>query len=169
VTLTDIYCMMDHRNPGEGPLKPTHWTVQIMPDGGGNVRSTRITRRFVRGMTAVAAFLLLVLAGGLAVFGSYSAREAELARLRLENRHLTQNLAEVETELAMVGAAIDELSDQDQRFRLLAGLPHIDPDVLEAGVGGPLLGDPTREEFLDASPELAGRTIAASYDVDRLL
>ena len=161
--------MMDHRLPGEGPLKPTHWTVQIMPDGGGRIRTKRITRRLVRGLTAAAALIALLLAGGLAVFGSNSVREAELARLRLENRHLTSNLSEVEAELAMIGAAIDELSDQDQRFRLLAGLPHIDPDVLEAGVGGPLLGDPAREEFLDTSPDLAGRTLAASYDVDRLL
>ena len=161
--------MTDHRNPGEGPLKPTHWTVQIMPDGGGRIRTKRITRRLVRGLTAAAALIALLLAGGLAVFGSNSVREAELARLRLENRHLTSNLSEVETELAMIGAAIDELSDQDQRFRLLAGLPHIDPDVLEAGVGGPMLGDPAREEFLDASPDLASRTLAASYDVDRLL
>ncbi len=161
--------MKDQRIPGEGALKPTHWTVQIMPDGGGSIRSLRVTRRWVRGLTAVAAIVVLVLAGGMVVFGANTAREAELARLRLENRHLTRNLSEVEAELAMVGAAIDELSDQDQRFRLLAGLPHIDPDVLEAGVGGPLLGDPAREEFLDASPSLAGRTLAASYDVDRLL
>ncbi|MBK5096364.1 MAG: M23 family metallopeptidase [Gemmatimonadetes bacterium] len=161
--------MADHRFPGEGPLKATHWTVQIMPDGGGRIRTKRITRRLVRGLTAVAALIVLLLAGGLVVLGSNSVREAELARLRLENRHLTSNLTEVEAELAMIGATIDELSDQDQRFRLLAGLPHIDPDVLEAGVGGPMLGDPAREEFLDASPGLAGRTLAASYDVDRLL
>ncbi len=140
-----------------------------MPDGGGSIRTKRISRRLVRGLTAAAALIVLVLAGGLAVFGSNVAREAELARLRLENRHLTTNLTEVESELAMIGAAIDELSDQDQRFRLLAGMPHIDPDVLEAGVGGPMLGDPAREEFLTAAPELAGRTLAASYDVDRLL
>ncbi len=161
--------MTDHRIPGEGDLKPRHWTVQIMPDGGGSIRTKRISRRLVRGLVAVAALVVLFLVGGLAVLGSNLAREAELARLRLENRHLTTNLTEVETELAMIGAAIDQLSDQDQRFRLLAGMPHIDPDVLEAGVGGPMLGDPAREEFLDSSPELAGRTLAASYDVDRLL
>ncbi|MGW8282560.1 MAG: M23 family metallopeptidase [Gemmatimonadota bacterium] len=161
--------MTDHRIPGEGDLKPRHWTVQIMPDGGGSIRTKRISRRLVRGLAAVAALIVLLLVGGMAILGSNLAREAELARLRLENRHLTTNLTEVETELAMIGAAIDKLSDQDQRFRLLAGMPHIDPDVLEAGVGGPMLGDPEREEFLDSAPELAGRTLAASYDVDRLL
>lgn len=161
--------MTDHRIPGEGDLKPRHWTVQIMPDGGGSIRTKRISRRLVRGLAAAAALIVLSLVGGLAVLGSNLAREAELARLRLENHHLTTNLAEVETELAMIGTAIDQLSDQDQRFRLLAGMPHIDPDVLEAGVGGPLLGDPAREEFLETAPELAGRTLAVSYDVDRLL
>jgi murein DD-endopeptidase MepM/ murein hydrolase activator NlpD len=140
-----------------------------MPDGGGSIRTKRIARRLVRGLTAAVALVVLLFVGGLVVLGSNAVREAELARLRLENRHLTSNLTEVEAELAMIGAAIDELSDQDQRFRLLAGLPHIDPDVLEAGVGGPMLGDPAREEFLDASPDLGGRTLAVSYDVDRLL
>ena len=41
----------------------------------------------------------------------------------LDDLHRRIGIAEVEAELAMIGAAIDELSDQDQRFRLLAGLP----------------------------------------------
>jgi murein DD-endopeptidase MepM/ murein hydrolase activator NlpD len=116
------------------------------------------------------AVLALVLVVGLAVTaGSDIVRQAELARLRIENRTLTGNLAQMETQVATLDRFIDDLSARDQRIRLLAGLPHIDPDVQAVGVGGPRTQDPNRTEFLKSSPELAERTLAVGYDVDKLV
>jgi hypothetical protein len=163
------FFMTDHRVPGEGDLKPRHWTVQIMPDGVGGIRTLRVSRRLVRIFVGGCAVLGLLLAGVLFRVGRDVARESELARLRLENRNLKGTLSEVEDQLGLLGSAVDAMSDRDQKFRLLAGLPLIDPDVQAVGVGGPLRGDPAREEFLTATPEVAGRALAASYDADRLM
>jgi hypothetical protein len=168
-TSTEPFFMTDHRVPGEGDLKPRHWTVQIMPDGVGGIRTLRVSRRLVRIFVGGCAVLGLLLAGVLFRVGRDVARESELARLRLENRNLKGTLSEVEDQLGLLGSAVDAMSDRDQKFRLLAGLPLIDPDVQAVGVGGPLRGDPAREEFLTATPEVAGRALAASYDADRLM
>ncbi|HSM08198.1 MAG TPA: M23 family metallopeptidase [Gemmatimonadota bacterium] len=155
-------------NEPEDGLKPAHWTIQIMPDGGGSIRHLNVTRRAI-GLAAAGGVLLLVLVAGLVVsLGSDAVRSAELVRLRIENRALTSDLARMETQVATLDGYIDRLSARDQEIRLLAGLPHIDPDVQAVGVGGPLGGDPGRERFLKTSPELAERSLGLGYDVDKL-
>lgn len=153
----------------EAELKPSHWTVQIMPEGGGRIRHLKFTRR-VAGLALAAGALTVLLAVGFAAsLGFDAARETELLRLRVENRNLSADLDRMESQVATLDQFIDGLSERDQQIRLLAGLPYLDPDVQAVGVGGPLVGDPSREEFLRLSGNLATRALAASYDVDKLV
>lgn len=152
----------------EGDLKPARWTIQIMPDGGGPIRNLAVTRRMVGVVAAVATLALLVVAGLAVALGSDAVRTAEVVRLRIENRALTGDLARMEAQVETLDEYIDRLSARDQEIRLLAGLPHIDPDVQAVGVGGPQGGNPARERFLQASPELAERAMGLGYDVDKL-
>lgn len=153
----------------EAELKPSHWTVQIMPEGGGRIQHLRFTRR-VAGLALAAGGLTVLLAIGFAAsLGFDAARETELLRLRVENRNLSTDLDRMESQVATLDQFIDGLSERDQQIRLLAGLPYLDPDVQAVGVGGPLVGDPSREEFLRLSGNLATRALAASYDVDKLV
>ncbi|MFQ5530427.1 MAG: hypothetical protein ACE5FP_08775, partial [Gemmatimonadota bacterium] len=140
-----------------------------MPEGGGRIRHLSVTRR-VAGLALAAASLMVVLAiVFVASLGLDSIREAELVRLRVENRSLSADLDRMESQVSTLDRFIDGLSERDQQIRLLAGLPYIDPEVQAVGVGGPLTGDPSREEFLRVSPNLATRALAASYDVDKLV
>lgn len=139
-----------------------------MPDGGGRIHHLSVTRRAI-GLVAAAGALLILLVIGLVVsLGSDAVRTAELVKLRIENRALTDDLARMESQVVTLDEYIDRLSARDQEIRLLAGLPHIDPDVQAVGVGGPLSGDPRREQFLQTSPGLAERSLGLSYDVDKL-
>lgn len=161
--------MSSHGSTGTGKDSPTHWTVQIMPDGGGGIRTMRVSRRVVRMAMVMAATLALVSGAFVASLALDAVREAELVRLRLENRHLTENLGKVESQVGELASTVDHLSDQERKFRLLAGLPNLDDEVRAVGVGGPLPAAAEREEFLDASPQLAERTYAAAYDADLLM
>ena len=153
----------------EVELKPSHWTVQIMPEGGGRIRHLKLTRRVARMALAAGSLALLLAIGFAASLGLDAVRETELARLRVENRNLSADLDRMESQVTTLDQFIDGLSERDQQIRLLAGLPYIDPDVQAVGVGGPLVGDPSREEFLRLSGSLATRALAASYDVDKLV
>lgn len=153
----------------ETDLKPSHWNIQIMPQGGGRIRHVRVTRRVVgvaAGSLALVALLGIVFATTL---GVDAVREAELARLKVENRNLSADLGRMESQVATLDRFIDDLSERDQQIRLLAGLPYLDPEVQAVGVGGPLVSDPARQEFLRVSPDVASRSLAASYDVDKLV
>nr|MDP2470678.1 hypothetical protein [Candidatus Palauibacterales bacterium] len=161
--------MSSHGSAGTGNDAPTHWTVQVMPDGGGRIRTIRISRRVVRLAGVTAVVFGLVMAAFLVSLGLDAAREVELVRLRLENRHLTQNLTKVESQVGTLASSVDDLSKQEQKFRLLAGLPDLDEEVRAVGVGGPLPAAAEREEFLATSPQLAERTYATAYDADLLM
>lgn len=139
-----------------------------MPDGGGRIRTARISRRVVRLVVVAGAAAGLVVAAFLVSLGLDAAREAEVVRLRIENRHLTENLGEVEDQVVALTSSVDELSRQEQKFRLLAGLPDLNEEVRAVGVGGPLPAAAEREEFLAAAPQLAERTYAAAYDAELL-
>lgn len=153
----------------EAELKPSHWTIQIMPEGGGGIRHLKLTRR-VAGLALATGTLTVLLAIGFAAsLGFDAARETELLRLRVENRNLSADLDRMESQVVTLDQFIDGLSERDQQIRLLAGLPYLDPDVQAVGVGGPLVGDPSHEEFLRLSGNLATRALAASYDVDKLV
>jgi murein DD-endopeptidase MepM/ murein hydrolase activator NlpD len=161
--------MSSYGSAGHGQDKPSHWTVQIVPEGGCGLRTLRISRRIVY-MAGVAALLLLLVTGGfVASLSVDAAREAELVRLRVENRHLNDNLGEIEGQVGLLARTVDQLSAQEQKFRLLAGLPHIDDEVRAVGVGGPVLEAAEREQFLATSPALAERTYAAAYDAEQLV
>lgn len=158
-----------HGSTGTGHEGPTHWTVQIMPDRGGPIRTVRVSRRVVRLAVVAAATFGLVMAAFVVSLGLDGAREAELVRLRLENRHLTQNLNKVEDQVGVLTSTVDDLSEAEQKLRLLAGLPDLGDEVRAVGVGGPLPEAAEREEFLAASPQLAERTYATAYDAELLM
>lgn len=150
-------------------MKPSHWTIQVMPEGSGRVRTVTVSRRVVRFAAITAVVLAVLVIGAMARLGVDAAREIDRARLRAENRHLVANLAEMREQVLTLGASVDALSAKDQQVRLLAGLPHLDREIWAVGVGGPSLGRPGREEFMATSPELAERTYAVAYDVDQLM
>ena len=149
-------------------MKSRRWTVQVMPEGCGRVRTFGVSRRTLR-LAGVAGGAFVLLAIGFAItLGIGSAREAELARLRSENRLLESNLDEMERQVVALGTSIDALTARDQRLRLLAGLPSIDPEIRAVGIGGPSEVTPDQASFFELSPELAERTYSASYDVNKL-
>jgi murein DD-endopeptidase MepM/ murein hydrolase activator NlpD len=159
---------MLHGSADSGQDRPLRWTVQIMPDGVGRTRTLWVTRRAVRiaGVAGIAsAFVVVAFLASLAVDAG---REAELIRLRLENVHLAENLARVESQVGLLTHSVDALSAKEQRFRLLAGLPNIDDEVRSVGVGGPLRVATEREEFIAAAPQVAERVYATAYDAELL-
>ena len=161
--------MSENGTAGHGRGRPRRWTVQIMPDGGGEIRTVRVSRRVVRMAAIAVTTFVLVLAAVTISLSVDAVREAELVRLRVENRHLSRNLSEVESKVSVLARTVDDLSVREKRFRLLAGLPYIDDEVRAVGVGGPLSVATDREEFLSAAPEVAERTYAAAYDAEQLL
>ena len=63
---------------------------------------------------------------------------------------------------------LDRVAENDATFRSIAGLEVIDPEVLQAGVGGPGLGSPDETPLWAVDSATAKTTFAAAYDLSAL-
>ena len=103
---------------------------------------------------------------GLAVFVAVDGSARLQARKLLEEKSLlTRELITIQSRVAQMEGSIDGLIDQDERFRLLAGLEAIDEEIFQVGVGGPGTLTPESSPLWEADPATAKETFATSYDL----
>ena len=149
--------------------KPSYWTIQILPEGSGSAQTYRLGKRAARAIGLSAAALVILASAFFAgVLGRQDAAE-ELARYRAENRQLLGSLQAMERQSGQLGQALDDLSVRERRFRLVAGLPLLDPDVYSVGVGGPGGVVPADDEFFEIAPDLAREAGDVAVDLEQLL
>ena len=93
----------------------------------------------------------------------------ELDRYRSENAELIAALDAMDARSQQFGQALDGLSAREQRFRVVAGLSLIDPEIYSVGVGGPG-GSPTPiADLAEVAPDLARTAGDVELGLDELL
>jgi murein DD-endopeptidase MepM/ murein hydrolase activator NlpD len=145
------------------------WTLMLVPHDNERVRSVQLSSIMVRAIASVVLF-----AGVL--FGTFSIgffvkqnQELRAEKLQRENVLLAAEVEGMRSEMAMLSTSIEELSQKDEKYRMIAGLPSIDQDVRRVGIGGP------GTELLEASAmyaldaEIGEDVFAASYDLQTLI
>ncbi len=147
---------------------PSYWTVQVLPEGSGSSHSYRLRKKAA--YLAVAGVVALVGLSAAFFVGMLGRSDAlaEIDRYRAENEQLVATLGAMESRSQRLGRAIDELSEREQRFRVLAGLPLIDPEVYAVGVGGPG-GGIGIDGLVDVAPDLAMTASDVTLDLDELV
>jgi septal ring factor EnvC (AmiA/AmiB activator) len=126
--------------------------------------STR-TLRLLAGAGVVAS--VLVLAGAL-VLGTYSLQRVNARALEARNAELEQELTRFQGRLADLESTLDQVASNDAHFRSIAGLEVIDPEVLEAGVGGPGQGMPETSPLWSVDSVTTKAIFATGYDLSAL-
>lgn len=116
------------------------WTVQVLPEDGGDPRTVRVSRRALRWGGVVAGGLLLLLLGLAVRVGVGAWRGNAVSELRRENRALRAQLRSADRTVNRLAGRLDRMATQERRFRLLAGLPLLDEELRQVGVGGPGAG-----------------------------
>jgi murein DD-endopeptidase MepM/ murein hydrolase activator NlpD len=113
------------------------WTVVLVPHTSEPSKIVEVSYGVLRslaigvGIVAVLALLL----GYAAV--SHTADQQRTVHLRQENLRLEQQLGELNGRLSTLTDTLSRIAQRDARIRVLANLEPIDPQVQEAGVGGP--------------------------------
>ena len=102
------------------------------------------------------------------VLGRQDAAE-QLARYRAENRQLISSLQAMERRSGEFSQALDDLAVREQRFRLVAGLPLLDPDVLLGRSRRPRRRLPDDRRFFEVAPDLAREAGDVVVDIEQLL
>jgi murein DD-endopeptidase MepM/ murein hydrolase activator NlpD len=139
------------------------WTIVLVPHDAEPSRVIELSYGLIKG-----ACVALVAVAGCALLVGYAtvSRRVDLsraARLERENAKLAQALGDIHGRLSTLTDTLAEISKRDARIRVLANLEPIDPQVLAAGIGGPVA--PVSE---DAGP-LERHTLDVRVDVNALI
>ncbi len=119
-------------------------------------------------MGGIAAVLLFIVLGS----GALLLKLGDLAtaqRLERENAELVADLDEMERTVDHLSSSLVAMTDRDRRYRLLAGLADIDPEVRQVGIGGPGSRSLENDPLFGMNPELGEEVFEASADLNRLL
>ena len=144
------------------------WTIVVVPPEAGETKSMRISLTWLRmGFGLLAACALIAIGVGYAAV-SRAVALSQLDRLERRNELLAGELEEAEQILTIVSDSIARIQERDRTMRLLAGLIPTDPEVQQAGIGGPI-GEWTDEELRLAEGAAGQRALNMRVDLDALV
>ncbi len=144
------------------------WTFLVVRGEDTPVRQYTLSARGLRILIGVGILLALVVSG----FG-LSASLDTMARVRnrqlsARNKALNAELEHFRSRVGDLETTVDKLTEKDSRIRTVAGLDAIDPEVLQAGVGGPGLGSLESYPLWAVDSTAAKDAFALSYDLSAL-
>lgn len=144
-------------------------TFLVITDPAKPARTLRISHRALRyAIGGIAAVLLFLLVGS----GALILRLGDLARasqLERQNTLLVSDVARMRETVDQLTESLAAMSEADRRYRLLAGLGEIDPEVRQVGIGGPGTGTIGSEPLLALDRTLGERIYGTTSDLNRLL
>lgn len=109
----------------------------VVPQGSNASRVIEVSQTMLKLVASlVVAFTVVALLLGYATLS----RTLDVARaeaLELENQRLASQLGQLQGRLSTLADTLHELERQDGKLRVLANLEPIDPQVRQAGIGGP--------------------------------
>ncbi len=145
------------------------FTFLFIADPAKPARTVHLPRRLVRlavgGIAGLMLFLLVSSTGLVLWVGNH----AKATRLERENEQMAFDLVRMQQKVAQLSESINAMSERDRRFRLLAGLPDIDSEVRQVGIGGPGTGSIQDDPLFQLNPDIGEQVFATSRDANRLL
>ena len=109
----------------------------VVPEGTGASRAVQVSQSVLKlGAIALGLFVLVALVLGYATVRR-SVDLSRAARLERENRELAATLGQLNARITGLSDTISQITERNARIRLLANLEPTDPQVLQAGIGGP--------------------------------
>ncbi len=143
------------------------WTILVVPQGAGATREVQLSTPVLKFFTGLAIVFAAAVLGLTFTAVSKGAALSRLDRLERRNEILSSELNKMSGMVALLADTVDVLTDRDRNVRLLAGLEPSNPDVLQAGIGGPLPA-PTAADILLAETALGQRSLETRFNLASL-
>lgn len=144
------------------------WTFLVVRGENSPVTQYSISTKRLRAALIAASLVAVTVLGVVLSSGIEGLARIEAQRLRAQNRELAAELARFDGRMQELESTLDQVAQNDASFRSIAGLEVIDPEVLQAGVGGPGLGSPEASPLWAVDSAAAKTTFAAAYDLSAL-
>jgi len=144
------------------------WTFLLMRGEDSPVRQYSFSARLLRVAVVAGSLVSMAVLGFGITSGIEGAGRLQARHLRARNEALEQELARFGDRIQTLEGVLDQVAANDANFRSIAGLEVIDPEVLQAGVGGPGLGSPESSPLWKLDAATAQAAFATSYDLSAL-
>lgn len=144
------------------------WTFLVMRGEEDPVRQYSVSLRTVRVVAGVGVAAVVAVLASTAILVTDATMRVEAQTLEARNEVLEEELAEFQTRIRRLEGTLDDMAANDAHFRNLAGLEIIDPEVMEAGVGGPGLGTPESQPLWYTDSVTTKSIFATAYDLSAL-
>jgi murein DD-endopeptidase MepM/ murein hydrolase activator NlpD len=143
------------------------WTLVLVPHGSEPSRIVELSYGVLRLLAGtVGGIVVMALMAGYATI-SHTTDLSRTARLKQENASLAKEIGELHGRLSTLADTLTRISQRDSRIRILANLDPIDPQVQEAGIGGPAA--PAPELAMAGVSSVARRTADIRVDLSALI
>lgn len=144
------------------------WTFLVMRGEDDPVRQYSVSFRTIRVLAGAGVAALIAVVASAAILLTDAVIRVEARTLETRNEVLEDELSDFQQRIREIESTLDGVAANDAHFRNLAGLDIIDPEVLEAGVGGPGLGMPQTSPLWQTDPVTTKSIFATSYDLSAL-
>jgi murein DD-endopeptidase MepM/ murein hydrolase activator NlpD len=145
-----------------------HWTFLVIRGEGRAVKQITLSRKHLRALATAGAVALVLLLGGAATLALGGVSGTRVHRLQARNTALIAQLRQFQQRVGTLATRVDGIASKDAEYRSLAGLETIDPEVMEAGVGGPGLGSLNSYPLWTVDSAASKTAFAVSYDLSTL-
>jgi murein DD-endopeptidase MepM/ murein hydrolase activator NlpD len=139
------------------------FTILFIPHQKGKVKETQVSA------TLIASIMFgLVLLFGFNLFLSWDVAtntldKLKLSRLEKENKYLEAKLGDFNSTITGLKKQMTDLIEKEKNVRLVFGLPEIDPQIRELGIGGPVT-----DQTVNVNSEVKGLDLA-EFELEKLL
>ena len=144
------------------------WTFLLVRDGHSAIKQYALSSRRLQVLVGGGLLTAIILIGYALTIGVDGYARLRSAQLDTRNTVLQDELQEFQMRVDHLESTLNQIAQNDARFRSIAGLESIDSEVLQAGVGGPGLVGPEAHSLWTIDPSISENLFEVSYDLNQL-
>ena len=144
------------------------WTFLLVRDGHSTIKQYALSSRRLQVLVGGGLLAAIILIGYALTIGVDGYARLRSAQLDTRNTVLQDELQEFQMRVDHLESTLNQIAQNDARFRSIAGLESIDSEVLQAGVGGPGLVGPEAHSLWTIDPSISENLFEVSYDLNQL-
>ena len=144
------------------------WTFLLVRDGHSTIKQYALSSRRLQVLVGGGLLAAIILIGYALTIGVDGYARLRSAQLDTRNTVLQDELQEFQMRVDHLESTLNQIAQNDARFRSIAGLESVDSEVLQAGVGGPSLVGPEAHSLWTIDPSISENLFEVSYDLNQL-
>ena len=144
------------------------WTFLLVRDGHSTIKQYALSSRRLQVLVGGGLLAAIILIGYALTIGVDGYARLRSAQLDTRNTVLQDELQEFQMRVDHLESTLNQIAQNDARFRSIAGLESIDSEVLQAGVGGPGLVGPEAHSLWTIDSSISENLFEVSYDLNQL-